>query len=196
MPTILLIRHGETVWNRELRVQGHGDSPLTPKGIAQARAYGSKIREMLGDAHGWRVVSSPLGRCVQTTGILAEVAGLRFDAVTFDERLREVHAGSFSGRPRADLAAVHPDIWDGKGEAYWVFRTPGGESYTDVAIRVKAWWDSLAPGDTVIAVSHGIAGKVLRGQILGLSPDAAMAEDSPQTALFRVSPGVVERVEC
>ncbi|BAE53183.1 histidine phosphatase family protein [Paramagnetospirillum magneticum] len=194
MPTVILVRHGETVWNREGRVQGHGDSPLTPKGAAQARAYGRKLRQMLGDAGGWRVVSSPLGRCAQTTGILCEVAELDFRSITFDDRLREVHTGQWSGLPKAELAARHPGMLEGEGLDHWVFRCPGGESHHDVASRLAHWLADLAPGDKVIAVSHGIAGRVLRGLYSRLDPDLAMRGDSPQDVLFLMSKGCIERI--
>ncbi|KIL97631.1 Phosphoglycerate mutase family 4 [Paramagnetospirillum magnetotacticum MS-1] len=194
MPTIILVRHGETRWNREGRVQGHGDSPLTPKGAAQARAYGLRLRGMLNGDGDWRVVSSPLGRCAQTTGILCETAGLDFRSIRFDDRLREVHTGQWSGLPKAELAARHPGILDCEGLNHWVFRCPGGESHQDVTNRLAHWLADLAPGDKVIAVSHGIAGRVLRGLYAGLDPDEAMRGDSPQNVLFFMSKGCVERI--
>lgn len=194
MPTIILVRHGETRWNREGRVQGHGDSPLTPKGAAQARAYGLRLRDLLGDRSQWRVVSSPLGRCAQTTGILCEVADLDFRTITFDDRLREVHTGQWSGLPKADLAARHPGMLEGGGLDHWVFRCPGGESHQAVSARLADWLAGLAPDDKVIAVSHGIAGRVLRGLYQGSDPGQAMRGDSPQDALFFMSKGCIERI--
>ncbi len=194
MPSIILVRHGETRWNREGRVQGHGDSPLTPKGAAQARAYGRRLREFL-DAHQqWRVVSSPLGRCAQTTGILCEVAGLDFRSVTFDDRLREVHTGQWSGLPKAELAACHPGMLEGEGLNHWVFRCPGGESHQDVAARLADWLDGLEPDDRIIAVSHGIAGRILHGLYLRADPDESMRGDSPQDALFLMTKGCIKRI--
>ncbi len=194
MPTIILVRHGETRWNREGRVQGHGDSPLTPKGAAQARAYGRRLREMLEELGQWRVVSSPLGRCAQTTGILCEVAGLDFRAVTFDDRLREVHTGQWSGLPKSELASRYPGMMEGEGLDHWVFRCPGGESHQDVTARLAHWLSGLKPDDKIIAVSHGIAGRVLRGLYLRADPDASMRGDSPQDALFLMTKGSIQRI--
>ncbi|ARJ66289.1 fructose-2,6-bisphosphatase [Magnetospirillum sp. ME-1] len=194
MPTIILVRHGETRWNREGRVQGHGDSPLTPKGAAQARAYGLRLRDVLGDRQRWRVVSSPLGRCVQTTGILCEVAGLDFRAITFDQRLREVHTGDWSGLPKSELAARHPGMMEAEGLGHWVFRCPGGESHQALSTRLAQWLGELQPGEKLVVVSHGIAGRVLRGLYAGEDPDRAMRSDSPQDALFLMAKGCIERI--
>ncbi|TAN63404.1 MAG: phosphoglycerate mutase family protein, partial [Magnetospirillum sp.] len=103
MPTMILLRHGETVFNLEGRIQGHQDSPLTIRGTEQACRYGLAIRQLIGDGAGWRVVSSPLGRCAQTTGILCAVAGLDAAAATYDHRLKEVDTGSLSGRLKSEL---------------------------------------------------------------------------------------------
>lgn len=197
MPAIILVRHGETQWNREGRVQGHGDSPLTPKGAAQARAYGRHLVDLLGEQlRSWRVVSSPLGRCAQTTGILCEVAGIDFRTITFDERLREVHTGDWSGLPKADLATRFPQLMEGGGLDHWVFRCPGGESHGQVSTRLGHWLEELSAGDKVVAVSHGIAGRVLRGLYLKEDPHQALLGDSPQDAMFVMSNGCVKRISC
>jgi broad specificity phosphatase PhoE len=196
MPTILLIRHGETHWNRVKRIQGHTDSfsPLTLKGVEQSRAYGQCIRRLIGDGAGWRVVSSPLARCVQTTAILCEAAGLDFDAVTFDGRLKEVATGSFSGLLKSELENRFPDLMAGRGRDVWYLRCPGGESWDDLAARLGAWLAELRAGDKVVAVTHGAAGKVVRALYGGLDPDRAMAGDSPQDALYHLAGGRIERV--
>jgi len=198
MPTILLFRHGETHWNRLRRVQGHADtvSPLTLKGIAQARAYGETARLLIGEDGGWRVVSSPLARCTQTTAILCEVAGLPFNEATFDSRLKEVDTGAFSGLLKTDLQRQHPELMAGTGLASFFFRCPGGETWNDMAFRIGSWLAGLAPDDKLVVVSHGVAGKVLRTLYASLDPEAVLAEESPQDALFRLHDGIATRVAC
>ncbi len=193
-PVVLLLRHGETVSNREGRVQGHRDSPLTPAGVEQARRAGRTLARLIGDAAGWRVVSSPLGRCARTTGILCEVAGLSFASIRFDPRLAEIDTGSWSGLTKAELDARDPALMTGRGLEHWAFKAPGGESHAALSARLADWLGALTPDDRVVAVSHGIAGRVLRGLYLGQDPDAAMRADSPQTALFRLAGGQVERI--
>ncbi len=198
MPTILLLRHGETQWNRLRRIQGHVDAPapLTLKGVDQAKAYGATLRRLMGDGRGWQVMSSPLARCVQTTGVLCETAGLEFDDVVLDDRLKEVGTGSFSGWYKADLERRHPELMTGNGMAAWYFRCPGGETWHDLERRLGDWLDQRRPGDKVVVVSHGVAGKVLRGLYAGIAPAMVLAEDAPQDALFMLKDGTVERVAC
>jgi probable phosphoglycerate mutase len=193
MPTIILVRHGETHWNRQKRIQGHGDSPLTLKGIEQAKAYGRAIAGLVGDGAGWRLVCSPLPRCVQTTAILTEVAGLDFAKVEQDAHLKEISTGHWSGRLKAEM---QPDDLSGSGRNSWFFRCPGGETYEHLETRLKAFLAERRPGEKVLAVSHGVAGRVLRGLYAGLDPDEALAGESPQDAIFLLRDGRIERIPC
>lgn len=196
MPTIVLVRHGETHWNRERRVQGHADSPLTLKGIGQAQAYGRRLAGLLGDAAEWRVLSSPLARCVQTTAILCETAGLPFPLVEMDERLKEVSTGDYAGMLKADLEASRPDFMAGVGTNAWYFRCPNGETHAQMATRLSWFLADRRPGEKLVVVSHGVAGRILRGLYAGLDPETALEEDAPQDAIFLMQGGIVERVGC
>lgn len=195
-PTIILLRHGETHWNREGRIQGEGDSPLTLKGIAQARAYGERLKGLVGDGAGWALVSSPMPRCLQTAAILCEVAGLDFTRLTQDERLREIRTGEFSGLLKEDIRRRHPELMAAQGLASWMFNCPGGETHGDISARLSSWLAERKAGEKLIAVAHGVSGKILRGLYAGLAPEQALTEDSPQDALFLLAGGTVERVEC
>ena len=158
----------------------------------QARAYGRVLPPLLG-AHTWRLVSSPLARCMQTMAILCETAGLDFAAVSHDAHLKEVSTGSYSGRLKAEFP---PGELGGRGRQAWFFRCPGGESHDHLRARLTAWLTSLDGDGHVIAVSHGVAGRVLRGLYAGWDPDFALEQDSPQNALFVLHDGRVDRHEC
>jgi broad specificity phosphatase PhoE len=88
--TLMLIRHGETEWNRAGKFQGHADSPLTHRGLAQARAVALALAEEDFDAF----YSSDLGRAKKTASIIADRLGRRY---LTDERLREQHYGLIQG---------------------------------------------------------------------------------------------------
>lgn len=149
--TLMIIRHGETEWNRALRFQGQGDSPLTAVGRAQAQALAERLRGTVID----RLVSSDLGRTRETAGYLATATGLTIET---DARLRERHYGPFEGLTIPEIKAAHP-------EAYARFRTddpdfvlPGGESHRQHYERNLTFFeDYLAahPGTTAALVAHG-----------------------------------------
>jgi broad specificity phosphatase PhoE len=190
---IYLVRHGQTEYNRERRIQGHVDSPLTELGIRQAKAVGRLLRDLIREPAGWRIVSSPLGRARATADIVSQkLGGL---PIELDDRLKEMSWGSHDGRLRAELEAEHPETF---GKTGWAFDAATGESYDDVAARVGAWLADLPlePDRRIIAVSHGISGRVLRGLYANLPRDEAGQQDVPQDAVFLLQHGGVGRIDC
>ncbi|HEX3367051.1 histidine phosphatase family protein [Phenylobacterium sp.] len=190
---IYLVRHGQTEFNRERRIQGHVDSPLTELGVRQAKAVGRLLADLIREPRGWRIVSSPLGRAHATAEIVSQkLGGL---PVELDDRLKEMSWGAHDGRLRAELEAEHPETF---GKTGWAFDAATGESYEDVAARVSAWLAELPPEPErrIIAVSHGISGRVLRGLYANLPRDQAGQQDVPQDAVFLLQHGGVGRIDC
>ena len=189
---IYLVRHGQTQFNAERRMQGWLDSPLTDLGRAQGAAIGRLLRGLIGKPDGWRLVASPLGRAQATAGLVGEALGL---PVETDRRVIEVSFGRWDGRLRDELAAEHPDTF---GRGGWQFAAPGGEGVEAVEARVSDWLADLPPEPErkVIVVSHGGAGRVVRGAYLGLNREETWAQDVPQDAVFRLASGAVERFDC
>lgn len=189
---IYLVRHGQTQFNAESRMQGHLDSPLTALGRAQGAAIGRMLRDLVGKPDGWRLISSPLGRAQSTAALIGEALGL---PVETDRRVIEVSFGQWEGRLRDELAAEHPDTF---GLGGWQFAAPGGESVEAVEGRVGEWLSDLPPEPErkVIVVSHGGSGRVVRGAYLGLSRAETWAQDVPQDAVFRLASGAVARFDC
>ena len=95
---LLIIRHGETVWNRQGRLQGQKDSPLTTLGLRQARQVGEILRGLLGAGADLPLITSPLGRAWQTAVIITEVLEREPDELRHDERLKERNYGDFEGK--------------------------------------------------------------------------------------------------
>jgi broad specificity phosphatase PhoE len=195
---IYLVRHGQTEFNRERRIQGHVDSPLTELGVRQAKAVGRLLRDLIRDPAGWRIISSPLGRARATAqiiaGKLAKASGTL--PVELDPRIQEMSWGSHDGRLRSEIEAENPETF---GKTGWAFDAPtDGESYEVVAARVGAWLASLPPEPDrkIIAVSHGISGRVLRGLYADLPRDEAGQQDVPQDAVFLLQHGGVGRIDC
>lgn len=189
-PTIFLVRHGETEWNRSRRYQGWSDSPLTARGIAQAEAIG-RLLCGLPETDAAELVASPIGRARRTAEIIAECLG-RGTAPRFDDRLKEISLGSWDGLHRDEIAIRSPGIFD--HDYYeWYFRTPDGETYDIFAARIAAWLADAADGPLIV-VTHGIVTRVLRGLYAGLPRAAALSLAVPQDRIFRLAEGAIEEI--
>lgn len=156
MRQLSLIRHAETHWNLEGRVQGHSDVPLSARGRRQAEALRGRFQgaEIV-------VYSSPLVRALQT----AELA-FPGRAIVRDARLKEVHFGHFEGRTLAErLASPHWTAWSQNAFAE---RAPGGESYGELRARAVAWLQSLPEVPHIVAVTHSGTIQMLLSYVLGV----------------------------
>lgn len=123
-----LFRHGETVWNAQKRIQGHGDSPLTTAGKAQLQRWA----EQLATGHWQHIFVSDLGRAQETAALLNSVLQL---PLTVDMRLREQSWGDWEGIKLTDLRRNYADELERQTLAGWHFRPPGGESRDEVCRR-------------------------------------------------------------
>ena len=148
---VILLRHGETVWNLEGRYQGQLDSPLTPVGLAQARALGKRLAGMKFAA----LYSSDLGRARQTAACLVEFSA---HEVRIEPRLRERHLGIFQNLGKAGLKEKFPDeyrLFKSGGPDHVI---PQGESGRQAANRTNTCLEELAlrhAGETIVVVAHG-----------------------------------------
>lgn len=149
---LCLVRHGETAWNAEQRMQGWTDIPLNAQGERQARALAAALRGQAFDA----IVASPLQRALHTAQAVA--AGRTTNAVEQDARLRERHHGDLQGLTRGEIAAVAPAIHEALQARRPGYQPPGGESVEAFAARVHAAMQALRHrfhSGTVLAVAHG-----------------------------------------
>ncbi len=164
--TLIFIRHGETDWNVEERLQGQQDTAMNDRGRQQARRNGEALRTLLPDLAGFDFVSSPLGRARETMNLVRAALGLDPAAYRLDPRLLEITFGAWEGHTLAELAATGDGAIAARQSDKWGYVPPGGESYAMLAARIDRWLDSLT-GNTV-AVSHGAVGRVVRGRLQGL----------------------------
>ncbi len=191
---IYLVRHGQTTFNAEGRIQGAKDSALTELGVRQARRVGAMLGRIVPAET--RIIASPRGRAQQTAQLIREAGRLEAEIET-DERLAEISLGAWDGLLKEDIRRQCPDYDAGERRWSWFFEAPGAESYETMAGRLRAWLeDARAAGGPVIAVSHGVAGRILRGLFLQLPREEALMLDIPQDACFRLSGGRIERLEC
>ena len=190
--TILLVRHGETRWNLERRYQGRFDSPLTARGMAQARAIG-RLLAALPEAAAAPIVASPQGRAYRTAAIIHE----RLRAVgpiAVDDRLRELSLGSWDGLTYVEIEARSPGIFAADGHHEWYFRSPDGESYEAFEIRLSDWLGALDRSRPVIVVAHGLVSRMLRGFCAGLPRDVALSLPVPQDRVFRLGDSTIDEL--
>jgi probable phosphoglycerate mutase len=148
---LIIVRHGQTEWNIKGIRQGHLDSPLTGRGLAQAKALGQRLaREKFSVLY-----SSDLGRAIETAREIVSVTGHQ---IVTDARLRERHLGIFQGLNADEINERYPEerrLLRTSGPGYVI---PGGESMIQQVERNVAFLDSLAvrhAGETIVVVTHG-----------------------------------------
>ena len=191
--TIYLLRHGQTEFNLERRMQGHCDSPLTELGESQARAMGATLGELLSDPSEWQVLVSPLGRAQQTAKLLMNELGLPASHLHIDPRLIEVAFGEWEKQQVMTLFAKYPDLAE---QADWYFNAPGCEPLAAVMVRLSQWLADPALPSRIVVVAHGLLGRILRGLYAGMSSQEMWQQDMPQDAFFRLQDGALTRIEC
>lgn len=170
MTHFVIVRHGETLWNRDQRIQGQRNSALSPVGEMQAHATARRLRDAACD----RLVSSDLGRTVQTAQPIAAETGLPLET---DRRVRERCFGVFEGMTRDEIQSQHALAF-----ARWQTRDPdyamqGGESLNRLCNRVRECLESIAtetPGKVIVVTHGGVLDAVYRIA-------ANLALDAPRT---------------
>ena len=173
-PTIYYIRHGETDWNVEGRLQGQQEVALNARGRAQGAHCGEILRELFArrsrDPASLDYVSSPLARARETMELARPALGLKPDGYGIEPRLIEISFGQWEGYTIAELVRRDQQGVAAREHDKWHFRPPGGESYEQMSARVRDWYQSLR-ADTVVTAHGGTA----RGLIahLGIAKPAA-----------------------
>jgi probable phosphoglycerate mutase len=191
--TLYFARHGETEANVEKRFSGFKDTPLTPRGFAQAATAGHILKRELGAAAGFAFVSSPLTRARVTMRVAREAMGLPPDGFATDNRLKEINLGVWDQLTDEEARALSPVLFEQRGNDKWHVRVPGGENYAEVAARLTDWVHELKQ-DTV-AVSHGATIRILRGLLAGMDWRGMNALDEPQGVVFRAKGSEVALLE-
>ncbi len=191
-PQCYFIRHGETDWNAERRVQGHVETDLNARGHEQARAIARRLKELEPDISPFTLYASPMRRVRQTLAYILDAYGLDESVVTFDERLRERDFGIWEGTVWDELIKAGVNPWETPRD-YYFWRPEGGESYADVAERIRAFLSDMR--EPAIIVAHGGIHRVLRGEMLDLPPEEVAVMRVPQNRFCRMRPGQIEWFE-
>lgn len=184
--TLYLIRHGETDWNAEGRLQGQKDIDINAKGRGQAARNGTTLAERFSamghgvDDFDW--VASPLMRARNTMEIVRGKMQLDPSGYRKDPVLKELSFGEWEGSTMAELRDIDPDGRAARKSDKWQFVPPGGESYEMLSARIRPWLFSLTR-DTV-CVAHGGITRVVRGMLEGLPVAGVPVLGIPQDQIY------------
>jgi broad specificity phosphatase PhoE len=157
---LFVVRHGETEWNAQKKLQGHLDSPLTTNGIYHAKLLGKKLETISLDS----IISSPSERAMHTARI---VRGKRPLAIEADKRLKEINLGSWQGKTFVEIKETDPNTYENYVKYPKLYKRDekGAESLTDVIDRVHGFLEDMEnrhqPGNYLI-VTHGVVVKALQ----------------------------------
>lgn len=165
MTTVVLVRHGQTAWNREERFRGQIDLPLDDWGLRQAELVGERI------ASQWQPVAiyaSSMQRTLQTAAGIARACGLH---TTIQDGLLDIDYGAFAGLTPQEAAREYPDVVRAWRRAPHMVLFPDGESLADVRDRAEAALEEIVANhsaQTVVVVTHVVVCRLILCAILGL----------------------------
>jgi len=165
MARLFIARHGQTEWNREGRLQGWEDAPLTDKGIEQAEA----LRERLTEEDIDEVYCSPLGRTKKTAEIILEGNDL---SIKEDERIKEINMGEWEGTKGEEIKKRFPKLYSDFWERPHLYIPISGESFHDLKERVIPFIEEVLEkhdDENILIVSHGCASKLMMSYFEGRS---------------------------
>lgn len=180
------IRHGETDWNVEGRLQGRRDVSLNTRGRTQARRCGELLRDLFARdgiaADTFDYLCSPLGRACQTMELVRSALGLNPEDFRIEPQLTEISFGEWEGYTLAELRNRDPQRMAAREHDKWRFVAPGGESYEAVSHRMRDWYEKLERDAVVIA--HGGTARGLMAHLGLAQPAAAPLVDIAQGVVY------------
>ncbi|MGC1497381.1 MAG: histidine phosphatase family protein [Sulfitobacter sp.] len=183
-PPLFILRHGETEWNAQNRLQGHHDSALTAVGKSQAQQQHEILKTR--DLTGFMALTSPQGRAFHTASIALE--GL-VDGIETDTRLREIGVGEWAGAIREDVMKLAPDAKD----TFDLYEfAPGGEGFAALRTRCTAFLETL--DCPAVLVTHGITSRMLRLIVLDLPTENLRDLPGGQGVVFHLEGGLQNRL--
>ena len=183
---VYLIRHGETDWNVEGRLQGQRDIPLNETGRAQAAGNGRALKALLGDSAGdFDFVASPLSRTRETMELLRGAMGLDPTAYRTDSRLVELSFGDWEGHTLPELVATFAERVAERDRSKWDFIPPGddAESYEILSWRIGSWLADIRR--PTVCVSHGGVSRAAF-RLHGMPPEEAAHTPIRQDRMMRI----------
>jgi broad specificity phosphatase PhoE len=194
-PLFYFVRHGETDWNAERRLQGQLDIPLNERGRRQSGQCGAILGALL-SAGGrtpadFAFISSPLRRARETMEIMRAGLALPRDGFATDPRLAELSFGRWEGLTYKEVRARDPAALPARERDKWNFAPPDGESYAQLLVRVRAWRAGIT--SDVIVTAHGGVARVLMVLFGAREREEATQGDVVQGVVYQYAPGTMTR---
>lgn len=192
LPLVYMVRHGQTDWNVERRLQGQADTDINDVGRRQATSNGELLATVVGDAGRFDFVASPLRRTRETMERIRAAMGLDPAGYRTDDRLKEIHFGDWQGFTYAELEIRQPGSGARRSLDKWNFLPPGAGAETYVALteRVSDWLAAL--DRPTICVAHGGIVRAVYRVVGRLSPEECAVMDVPQDRVLRIENGGLE----
>jgi|TARA_B100000929_G_scaffold285785_1_gene269897 broad specificity phosphatase PhoE len=190
LTTLILVRHGESEWNRAGRIQGQVNSPLTDLGISQAIAIRNYLSGIFINQE-LKIYTSPLDRAIQTAKIIAQGIDCFGSELIIEERLNDFNLGEISGTFGWDkVAEIFPEQAKLRLQDPMRFHPSGGESGADFEARLRSLLEELMGDGTLkLMVSHGIVNKFIRGILKNLSGKEMINLGESQNTIYRLEQG-------
>ncbi|MER8782663.1 histidine phosphatase family protein [Mesorhizobium sp. M1006] len=185
-PLVYIVRHGQTAWNAEARLQGQADTDLNELGREQASRNGRRLAELIDKPEDFDFVASPMRRTRETMERLRAAMKLDPYAYRTEPLLVELSFGDWQGFTFAELEANNPGSTRRRRLDKWNFQPPGegAESYPMLLERVKPWFDAL--DRQTVCVTHGGIMRVMFRLVLGMSEQDAVSMEVPQDRVLRL----------
>lgn len=194
LPLLYVLRHGETAWNRESRLQGQADTDIDAEGRLDADRNGAHLKALIADPNAFDFVASPMRRTRETMERVRAAMGLEPQGYSTDARLKELSFGDWQGFTYAELEARDPGVSAERAADKWRFVPPGegAESYATLAERVAP--AILGFTRPTVCVTHGGVIRALFYLSGALSPEEAAVADTPHDRVLKVEKGRLDWV--
>ena len=168
---IIIIRHGQTLWNLQKKKQGHKNSKLTLKGIRQAIKIANFFNKKIRNLEQFKIYSSPIKRVIDFTNLINKKLKRKKikKKIIYSNLLKEHKFGKWEGKTISRIKKLFPKEYQNREDDKWNYKIPNGESYSILSKRIKKFLkQKINIKKNYIIFTHEMVSKVLRGKLLRL----------------------------